>query len=573
MREGVARNRWIPPGLTAAVLAATVALATAASGGPASAAGGPPTATPITHLVVIFQENVSFDHYFGTYPNAANTPADPVTFTPRPGTPTVDGLTPRLLRHNPNKANPRRLGPAQAVTCDQDHEYRDEQLAFDGGRMDRFVEHTGVTDCTAPQYGAPDLVMDYYDGNTVTAMWNYAQRYAMSDAFFGTTFGPSTVGAINLVSGQTHGGYAVDPSGRKVTDPAVVSSADPVTGIGTLTADPDPAFDDCSGTGDHAAMTGRNIGDLLNGRHVSWGWFQGGFRPTAAAAGTGRAVCGASHTNVAGASSADYNPHHEPFQYYRSTANPHHLPPSSASEIGHDGQANHQYDLADFDTALGNGSLPAVSFLKAADYQDGHAGYSDPIDEQHFLAGTLNRLQRSKEWASTAVVITYDDSDGWYDHRFAAPVNSSHDPSQDALDGPGRCGASGAAWGGYADRCGHGPRLPLLVLSPYARPDHVDHTLTDQTSVLRFIEDNWHTGRIGDSSYDAHAGTLQGMFDFAHPHEAPLLLDPATGLPVTGGGTAPAVGSARDSSPTAVTGLPPLAAGAAAGPRRTSRRA
>ena len=113
-------------------------------------------------------------------------------------------------------------------------------------------------------------------------------------------------------------------------------------------------------------------------------------------------------------SSTDYNPHHEPFQYYASTANPHHLPPASAAEIGHDGQANHQYDMSSFDQVVGTDNLPAVSFLKAPNYQDGHAGYSDPLDEQHFIVKEINAIQKSKHWKDTAIVLAYDDSDGWF---------------------------------------------------------------------------------------------------------------------------------------------------------------
>ncbi|MFE9428612.1 phospholipase C [Kitasatospora sp. NPDC006697] len=569
MRTGTSRKRWLRAGaaIGTAGMAALTALTAAAP--PALAADGPSTATPIKHLVVIFQENVSFDHYFGTYPKAANGADDKAKFTAKPGTPQVDGLTPDLLQHNPNKANPQRLTPAQAVTCDQDHTYKDEQLAFDGGKMDQFVEHTDVESCKAPMYTAPGLVMDYYDGNTVTGLWNYAQQFAMSDNSYGTVFGPSTPGALNLISGQTHGGYAVDPTGKKTTDAYVVSSPD-ANGVGTVINDPDPAFDDCANTKNHLQMNGRNIGDLLNAKGVSWGWFQGGFRPTTAAADGKPAVCGTSHTNVAGGSSVDYSPHHEPFEYYQSTANPHHTAPASVGEIGHDGAANHQYDLTDFDAALGNGSLPAVSYLKAGSYQDGHAGYSDPLDEQRFLAETLNKLQQSKDWASTAVVIAYDDSDGWYDHKFAAPVNGSQDAANDGLSGTGACGTA-AAWGGYQDRCGHGPRLPLLVLSPFAKQNYVDHTLTDQSSVLKFVEDNWHTGTIGDASYDEHAGSIEGMFDFGHPQSATLILDPATGQPA--GSATPSASAASSSTPTAAGSTAPAAAGSATPSGSTSASA
>ncbi len=483
-------------------------------------------AGPIKHVVVIFDENVSYDHYFGTYPRAANT--DGTRFTAAEHTPKNDNLiSSGLLAHNPNLYPPSRLTPAQALTCDQNHNYGAEQKAADAGAMDKFVENVSVDSC-AGEYGAPGLSMDYYDGNTVTGLWNYAQHYALSDAFFGSAFGPSTPGALELVSGQTHGFREVDSvTGKQVPTPGPYALASPdQNGVGTVINDPDPAFDDCSdknhtSTNTLIAGTGKNIGNLLNARGVTWGWFQGGFAPTTAATGGHYAVCGAAHPNVGGASVIDYSPHHNPFAYYASTANPHHLRPSSVAKIGHTDRANHNYDLKDFATALKAGRLPAVSFLKAGSYQDGHAGYSDPIDEQHFLVTQINALQRSPQWKNTAVIVAYDDSDGWYDHAAPKITNSSHDPAQDAAI----CAASSApVAGGYADRCGPGPRLPLLVISPYARTNHVGHTVTTQASITRFIEDNWRLGRIGDASFDATAGRLDPLFHFGHSTHQKVIL-------------------------------------------------
>ncbi|WP_020499023.1 phospholipase C [Sciscionella marina] len=515
------------------VAAAGCLLATACSGtgGEVNVAkASNDTATPIKHLVVLFDENISFDHYFGTYPNATN--ADGTPFRPKPGTPKINGLTPELLNHNPNAYQPKRLGPDKAATCDQSHDYDKEQKAFNGGKMDKFVEHTESDTCTGQPalFGEPGLVMDYFDGNTVTAMWNYAQHYALNDNSFNSVFGPSTPGAIDLASGQTHGVYAVDPkTGDKVNPPddATVASPDK-DGVGTLVEDPDPAWDDCSNknrTSDDqlAAFQGKNIGDRLNERGVSWGWFQGGFRPTGEH--DGHQVCAAKHKNIAGQEQLDYVPHHDPFNYYKPTSNPKHLPPESPAEIGKDGQANHNYDLTDFDTALEN-ELPAVSFLKAPQYQNGHAGNSDPIDEQHFLAEQINKIQHSKDWKSTAVVIAYDDSDGWYDHAPSPIVNGSSDAK---LDSP-MCKAKKQGLGGFADRCGYGPRLPFLVVSPYAKQNFVDHTQTDQTSIIKFVERNWNVAPVGGGSYDARAGSMGNMFDFkAKPNTRPLLLDPETG--------------------------------------------
>jgi phospholipase C len=182
--------------------------------------------------------------------------------------------------------------------------------------------------------------------------------------------------------------------------------------------------------------------------------------------------------------------------------------------IGHTDQANHQYDLSDFWAAAQAGNMPAVSFLKAPAYQNGHPGYSDPIDEQNFLVSTINRLQQLPEWNSTAAVIIYDDSDGWYDHVMPPIVSQSNDPKNDRLLGTqDLCGKAPA--GAAQDRCGFGPRVPMLVISPYAKTNFVDHTLTDQSSILRFIEDNWDLRRIGNQSFDVKAGAITNMFDFS----------------------------------------------------------
>jgi phospholipase C len=509
------------------------------------------TATPIKHVVVLFQENVSFDHYFATYPKAANTfgetqqgsGAPASAFTASEDTPKdINTLASAglLAPNNPNSVQPSRVSPMQAVTCDQDHGYKAEQNAYNDGAMDKFVQFTSRDACGTNQYGRPGLTMDYYDGNTVTGIWNYAQNYAMSDNHFSTVFGPSTPGALNLISGQTHGVKEFTAAGQPVATPATGSSAvrqPDANGVGTVINDPDPVYDDCSNnshakTNNLAGMTGKNIGDLLNAKGTSWGWFQGGFAPTTAATGSTPASCLASHTNAAGASVVDYSPHHQPFQYYASTANPHHLAPASDAEIGHNGQANHQYDLNDFSKVVDSDNMPAVSFLKASEFQDGHAAYSDPVDEQNFITRTVNQIQKSKNWDNTAVVIASDDSDGWYDHVAAQPKNSS--TGTDDAAWCQNAAASGVPMaGGYADRCGPGPRQPLVVISPYAKKNFVDHTETDQASILRFIEDNWHTGQIGDASADATAGSVNAMFNFHHERNDKVLLNEQTGAVAT----------------------------------------
>ena len=563
------------------------------------------TQTPIKHVVIIFNENISFDHYFATYPFATNPPGSP-GFAARDETPSVNGLiSAGLLTNNPNLRQPYRLDRSEAYTCDMDHDYTDEQKAVDGGLMDKFVQATGNIGVGCRSDGS--TVMAYFDGNTVTALWNYAQHNAMDDNSHGSMFGPSTVGAVNLVSGQT--GNAV--IALTFAQGAIATTSQPVT----ITGDPDPALDDCgadqggtkTGQGTAEIISGKNVGDLLNAKGVTWGWFQGGFAPTAAATATSPAVCGSMHiqhqytppgasqpvlivpnptaenggtdtTNIHTAT-ADYVPHHDPFQYYPSTRNPHHLRPSpdTPSQIGYSDQANHQYDVSDFFNVLRSGNLPAVSYIKPPKYQNAHPGNSDPLLEQIFLVNVINALQLSPFWRETAVIINYDDLDGWYDHALGPVVNNSTnlgstDPSNPNIGGDnndtnandlfiptlplststtpatpnnittsGVCGPAPVDAPPGAGRCGYGPRLPFIVISPWAKSNFVDHAVTDQTSSLRFVEENWDLGFIdgttlpqgqplGSFSFDQLAGSILDMFDFDdQPNLSPLVLDPLTG--------------------------------------------
>lgn len=452
------------------------------------------TKTPIKYLVVIVPENSSFDHFFGTYPQALNPEGEPF-FKAKPHTLTINGLAKSILKHNTNEISPFRLSRSEALTCDPDHKYTILQEDAHGGLMDQFVEKN--PHC--------HTVMGYFDGNTVTALWNYAQRFAMSDNCYSTTFSPSSPGHINIVSGQTHG---AEP-------PNLTIDSKIITIDGTFINDIDPKFDKCS-KGSTIELTGLNVGDLLNAKKITWGWFQGGFKD-----------CEQSHIGSDGVLVRDYVPHHEPFQYYASTSNPDHLPPSSPSLIGFQDQANHQYDLENFWEAVSIHNIPAVSFLKPPAYQSGHPLSSDPLALQTFLVETINKLQKTREWKDMAIIIAWDDSGGWYDHVMPPIINQSH-TAADALLGPGNAGNPPA--GAYQARLAYGMRIPFLILSPFAKRNFVNHSIIDQTSVLRFIEDNWRLGRIGDQSFDAVAGSLLPFFNFSHRHIKPLILEPSTGL-------------------------------------------
>jgi phospholipase C len=531
--EGVPRKRrrlWIAGGLAVALAATVFGFASAFANPGSSPADTESTMTPIKHLVVIFQENESFDHYFGTYPTAENLPGEPA-FQAKPGTPSVNGLSPALLNANPNQYNPKRLSTFEAITCDMNHGYTAEQEAYDRGLVDKFPQYTSSAKCE------PGQVMDYYDGNTVTGLWNLAQHFSLNDNSFDTQFGPSTPGALNLISGETGG---AEPANLKET-----------TENGTDIGDADPYWDKCGK--EVLKMTGTNIGNSLNEHGITWGWFQGGFAPTSYSA--GKPVCGSEHKNVGNAEEVDYSPHHNPFEYYQSTANPMHLAPESEAMIGHsepsapengapgEHGANHEYDISSFDEAVKHENLPAVSFLKAPEYQDGHPGYSDPLDEQTFIAEKLDELEHSSQWESTAVVIAYDDSDGWYDHVMP-PIVSQSESTSDALTGPGECRSLTATQekekgegktlppaSTVNDRCGYGPRLPLMVISPYAKQNYVDNTLTDQSSIIKFVEENWQTGQVSAHSMANIAGTIRNMFDFeaGAPKAPKVFLDPTNG--------------------------------------------
>ncbi|MGH8444168.1 MAG: alkaline phosphatase family protein [Solimonas sp.] len=584
-----------------------------AAPGPAAydPAPGITPATPIKHLVVIFGENISFDHYFGTYPlnvDPAN-PTDPSKWHPFRADAVVPAASsinnylkhPDLLKTNPNALNKgnnakntagvvvdNAINPflisvvatdgkphGRAVTASQDHSYNGEQTMYDAGKLDQFPlqGHADSGTSTDPTFNK-GLVMGYYDGTAVTALWNYAQQYAMSDNSYGD-FGPSSVGVINLLSGQTNGVQAVNVAGNALTGNNIV---DGKNGYYTVVEDPSPLDDVCSSVTDINAgvvrMSGQNIGDLLDAKGVSYGGFAGGFDLSHVSA-DGNTGCQQDTQNSlhTGRGVYDFVPHHAFFNYWKSTANAGHERPACLAKDTPDwlcvGKAsdvagNHNYDVEDFFNAVNGGAFPAVSFLKAIKVEDGHGGNSDPLNEQAFIVRVVNFLQQRPDWKDTAVVILYDDSDGWYDHQAGPLVKQSHS-AMDLLNGASVCetfgdqsadfpdkpaaktpdginvnGNSGAAGVTADGRCGPGPRQPLMVISPWARKGYVEHTASNQAAVIRFIEDNWLAGaRIGHGSNDSipldakpatdkTANSIYNLFDFSGttpPNAATFLLN------------------------------------------------
>jgi phospholipase C len=530
------------------------------------------TKTPIKHLIVVLNENRSFDHYFGTYPNAINPEGEPI-FEPAKNTPrNINNLlsSPALLDNNPNAnpnvvpsngatvtqpsnganaANPFRLDRTQADTAGQNHSYGPEQKAYDAGKNDLFPLDVGSgTAGAAGAFGTKGQVMGFFDGNTVTAYWNYAQNFAMSDNAWGDTFGPSTPGLLEMFAGQTNGMVpGVGTSGNELPDGQ---------GGFTLIGDVDPTFDICS-RGTSVSSTAKNIGDLLNAADIPWGSFYGGFNLQTIndngssgcsgvnSQGVVTANAGRSHVSaVTGRTVNDYIQHHIWTQYFASTANPNHLRPTSTKAIGYTNvpgtnkidPANHNYDLNDFFTTVGSGNFPAVSFIKMEAYQDEHPGNSNSLDAQAGFVKLVNFLMEQPDWDSTAVILAFDDSDGWYDHAFA-PTTQASFSAQDALTAPGQCGVPGVTpvplgvkGLPVAGRCGPGTRLPFMVISPYAKQNYVSHVFITQASIPQFIEDNWLKGeRLGGGSFDATTGSIMDMFDFTQKKSTRLILDPTFG--------------------------------------------
>jgi phospholipase C len=222
----------------------------------------------------------------------------------------------------------------------------------------------------------------------------------------------------------------------------------------TLIGDTDPAYDSCSSVSSTARMTSKNIGDLLNANNLTWGGFMGGFDLTATNSNGTTGCARSTYSSVLGATKTDYTPHHNWFQYFASTANSTHARPSSIAKIGYTDPkdsggtpVHHEYDVNDFFSTVSAGNFPSVSYLKAPAVDDAHPGNSDPLDEQEFVVKVINFLEQQPDWKDTAVIITYDDSDGWYDHRYASPTTSSFDSTTpqgsvtgaDQLNGHGIC--------------------------------------------------------------------------------------------------------------------------------------
>jgi acid phosphatase len=461
----------------------------------------------IQHIVVIYAENRSFDNLYGLFPGAngiAN--AKPAQYTqvdndgkPLPHLPPVwkgkdpDPAFPVDLPNRPFRidAPPVNL-PLSVATRDLVHRYYQNQEQIDGGRLDRYVAASD----------AGGLTMGHYDGSQLP-MWKWAQDFTLADNYFTGAFGGSYINHFWLICACT----AADPDApaslraqldgrflkRKPESPASAIDGAPVFALdGDVTPDGwsvnttqpayqpsrippakggDPRFADPS---KHPLppQTAKTIGDTLSAKGISWAWYSGawnlalqdGMQDPAAP----RKVI---NTNANGA--PYFVTHHQPFNYFARFA------PGTAD------RSAHIKDYTDLAAGINRGELPQVALYKPQGSLDEHPGYSDVMSGDMHIAALVARIKASPLWASTAIIVTYDENGGFWDH-VAPPI---------------------------ADRWGPGPRIPTLIISPYAKRHYVDHTQYDTTSIIKFI-----TRRFGLEPLPgarAQMGDLTGAFDFS----------------------------------------------------------
>jgi phospholipase C len=455
----------------------------------ASAESDRGTHSPIKHTIILYQENISFDHYFGTYGHGSNGIPAGSTLTHTNGTQTWGPYAPTQLS-----------GTTQSRTCDVDHGYADMIRMVNGGAMDQFLQFgndktvtnpssSSATTCPsfekaapAPGSGLTALANSYYTGTAgdpnapLQNYWSLASHYTLADNFFQGVYGPSTPGAQWLVAATNN-----------------------------TSGDPNPIGDICN---DYPASISPqdipNLGAESTAAGTSWAWFQGGF-----------GTCSPTSLGV-------YSPHHDPFQYFTSTADLTHADAFDPN-MSYPQANRHQRDLSVFDAALAGAplpgqtvvpTLPAISWVKAPEISDGHPGYSGPALEDAFVGDLVARLQASPYWKNTALVIAFDETGGWWDHvappdlggNFANFVNGQ--PNLSGCQYPGIPGA-------LCGEAGLGPRMPVLVISRFAKQGFIDHDLLNTASLDRWVEWNHRLPALGVwGARDVNAGNLAHAFVF-----------------------------------------------------------
>jgi phospholipase C len=468
-------------------LTAPAALSLAAAGVFASVLSGVGNATPavaglgkIKHIVVIYLENWSFDSLYGEFPGADGLaqavsaspqvdkdgrpyqtlpqvlatapgakPTNPVAASAVAQPPKKRPPDPRFPVKLPNKPFPLAVYvPATGKVADPGASFYQEQAEIDGGKMDRFVSDGN----------SGSLPMGWYDARTLP-LGKLAAQYTVLDHFFHAAYGSSMLNHFFLI------GAAAPkwPNAPEVVRTQLAPDGK-VVRSGAVTPDGYLVNTSFSSIGPHPAstpkdqlvppLTNATIGDRLSAKGISWAWYSGGWNAA-----------------VTGHPGPLFQFNEQPFAYFANYA------PGTPG-------FKHLKDETAFDAAVADGTLPAVSFVKPYGTDNEHPGYADLYEGDAHAASLVESIMHSQLWNSTAIIVTYDENGGFWDH--VAPPK--------------------------LDRFGDGTRVPAIVISPFARRHYVDHTTYDTTSILAFIEKRFDLHPL--SSRDAAASPLMGAFHF-----------------------------------------------------------
>ncbi len=417
----------------------------------------------INHIVVIYQENWSFDGLFGKFPGAnglVNAGAT-VKQADKDGRPYVT-LPPSIdNRKRPPSADPRipaglpvapfNLGlyvKAEDTAGNPVHRFYQQQYQINAGTMDRFIPWSGVG----------GLVMSYYDA-TDLPIGKLAQEYVLADNFFHAAFGGSFLNHVWLICACTPYWPAapaamraqVDANGLITKDGDVTPDGYVVNTAYTVNM---PHPESTAPSSLLPNLTLPTIGDRLDEKGISWAWYSGGWRD---------ALAGRPHPN--------FQFHHQPFAYFANWAD------------GTAAKAQHLKDEDEFRRDLERGTLPTVSFVKPLGPDNEHPGYASLLKGQEHVAALVRAIMMNRAWEQTAIIITYDENGGRWDHVSPPRV----------------------------DRWGPGMRVPTLVISPFSKRRYVDHTYYDTTSIMKLIERRWGLAPLGPR--DAAVNDLSNAFD------------------------------------------------------------
>ncbi len=431
-----------------------------------------PASVPIDHLLVVYLENHTFDNLFGLFPGANGIAArdaavpqvdrdgTPYPWLPRtmiayPYPPKLDGRFPKQLPNRPFPIN--RYIPLDRIVEMPVHEFYPNILQVDGGKNDKFVSWGDS--------GA--LPMGYFD-TTKLPLYPYAREFVLADNWFTSAMGGSWLNHMWLVCACT----PVFPNApRKLVAEPVMDASGRIVGLekgGSVSPDGyavdhlepfNPPYS--AGTPDDERLppqTLPTIGDRLSAAGVSWAWYSQGWDDA-----------GAGHP------APSFTFHHQAFVYFANYA------------PGTEARAAHLKDEKDLWRALRDGTLPSVAWFKPLDVYTDNAGEGSMLVAEKRIVELIEAVKASKAWPRTAIVISWDDYGGFFDH-VAPPV---------------------------IDRWGPSNRVPTIIISPWAKRAHVDSTGYETVSILRFIE--WRWGLAPLASRDANAANLLAAFDFAPP--------------------------------------------------------